>query len=192
MSVLQEMEQSINEYQNIIRTARIQNGMTISELAEKSGVPASTVSKICAGNQSAPNLYNSAALCKTLGLSIDEIFGLKAPDGSQADLQERNHKLELENACLTATNDAQKAQIKSAHSICYVLVFFCALLAMSLVVYLVIDLQITDAGIIRSGELSGTAWAFVGLIVASIIAAGATISRIIKKESAHDKKGSNK
>ena len=43
---------------------------------------------------------------------------------------------------MLATNGAQRAQIKSTHTICYVLLFISAMLAVSLVAYLVIDAQI--------------------------------------------------
>ena len=66
------------------------------------------------------------------------------------------------------------------------LVFFCIMLTLSLIVYLMIDSQITNAGIIRGGRLSGAAWAFIGLIVASVVAAGITILRIISKENQHE------
>ena len=49
-----------------------------------------------------------------------------------------------------------------------------------------IDSQITDAGIIRGGRLSGAAWAFISLIAASVVAAGITILRIIRKENQHE------
>ena len=160
--------------------------MTISALSERSGVPYSNVSRVNSGVQANPLLYNEAAIADTLGLSLDALFGLAQPADSPIELQERNHQLELENAKLVTTNEAQKAQIRSTHTICYVLVFFCIMLTLSLIVYLMIDSQITNAGIIRGGRLSGAAWAFICLIVASVVAAGITILRIIRKENQHE------
>ena len=160
--------------------------MTISALSERSGVPYSNVSRVNSGVQANPLLYNEAAIADTLGLSLDALCGLEQPAGSPSELQERNHKLELENAKLVTTNEAQKAQIRSTHTICYVLVFFCIMLTLSLIVYLMIDAQITNAGIIRGGRLSSAAWVFIGLIVASVVAAGITILRIIRNENQHE------
>ena len=182
MSAIQELEPYISAYQGRFRKAKDASGMTLEELAERSGVSDSAVKRLYAGTQSDPKLYYSAALCKTLGLSLDEMFGLEQPTDSPSELQERNHKLELENVRLTAANEAQRAQIRSTHAICYLLAFFCAVLAFSLIVYLVIDSQITDAGIIRGGQLSLLAWLFIALIVLSILAAGFTILRIVRKE----------
>lgn len=173
-------------YSEKVKRRRNEVGMTISALSDKSGVPYSNVSRVNSGVQANPLLYNEAAIADTLGLSLDDLCGLDHAAGSQSELQERNYTLEIDNAKLTATTKAQAAQIRSIHAVCYVLVFFCLVLAMSLVVYLVIDSQVTDAGIIRGGKLSIMAWALIGLIVAAVIAVGVTISHIIRKESRNE------
>ena len=188
MSAIQELEPYISAYQGKMRRAKDASGMTLEELAERSGVSNSAVNRLYAGTQADPKLFYSAALCKTLGLSLDEMFGLEQPTDSPSELQTRNHKLELENVRLTAANEMQRAQIKSTHAICYLLAFFCAVLSLSLIVYLVIDSQITDAGIIRGGQLSLLAWVLIALIVASIIAAGIAILRVVRKENKGDGK----
>lgn len=186
MSAIQELEPYIAAYQGRIRQAKDDSKMTLEELATRSGVPVSAVRRLYAGTQTDPRLYNSAALCKTFGLSLDQMFGLNQPKGSPNDLIARNHQLEVENARLVATNEANNAQIKSVHSLCYLLVFICAMLMMSLISYLVLDSQIAYAGIISGGELSVAAWILVGLIIASVIASGITIFRIIRKERHHE------
>lgn len=188
MSAIQELEPYISAYQGRFRKAKDDSNLTLEQLAERSGVSYSAVSRLYSGSQSDPRLYNSAALCKVLGLSLDEMFGLEQPEGSPSELQERNHKLELENVRLTAANEMQRSQIRSTHAICYVMVFFCFLLSLSLVVYLVIDSQITDAGIIRGGQLSVLAWIFIAMIAVSILVAGFTILRIVRKERRESEK----
>lgn len=182
MSAIQDLEPYISAYQGRFRKAKDASRMTLEELADQSGVSYSAVSRLYAGSQSDPRLYNSAALCKVLGLSLDELFGLTKPAGSPEELKEQNRKLELENARLTAANMAHRAQIRSTHAICYLLSFFCTVLAVSLIIYLVIDSQISDAGIIRGGKLSLAAWVFVGLIVGAVFVAGFAIVRIIRRE----------
>lgn len=187
MSAIQELAPYFSTYQRNIKRAKEDQHYTIDRLVEESGVSRSAVTKLCAGTQQDPKLYNSAALCLVLGLSLDELCGLKPPTDSPSEQQERNHRLELENVRAAAANEMQRAQIKATHAICYLLVFFCAILAFSLIVYLVIDSQITDAGIIRGGRLSVMAWIFIALIVASILAVGFTILRIVKKENSNEK-----
>lgn len=186
LTSMEKLAPFFEAYSEKVKRRRNEVGMTISALSERSGVPYSNVSRVNSGVQANPLLYNEAAIADTLGLSLDALFGLAQPAGSPSELQERNHQLELENAKLVTTNEAQKAQIRSTHTICYVLVFFCIMLTLSLIVYLMIDSQITNAGIIRGGRLSGAAWVFIGLIVASVVAAGITILRIIRKENQHE------
>lgn len=186
MTSMEKLAPYFEAYSEKVKRRRNEVGMTISALSDKSGVPYSNVSRVNSGVQANPLLYNEAAIADTLGLSLDDLCGLDHAAGSQSELQERNYMLEIDNAKLTATTKAQAAQIRSIHAVCYVLVFFCLVLAMSLVVYLVIDSQVTDAGIIRGGKLSIMAWAFIGLIVAAVIAVGVTISHIIRKESRNE------
>lgn len=186
MTSMEKLAPFFEAYSEKVKRRRNEVGMTISALSERSGVPYSNVSRVNSGVQANPLLYNEAAIADTLGLSLDDLCGLDHAAGSQSELQERNYALEIDNAKLTATTKAQAAQIRSIHAVCYVLVFFCLVLAMSLVIYLVIDSQVTDAGIIRGGKLSIIAWAFIGLIVAAVIAVGVTISHIIRKENQHE------
>lgn len=186
MTSMEKLAPYFEAYSEKVKRRRNEVGMTISALSDKSGVPYSNVSRVNSGVQANPLLYNEAAIADTLGLSLDDLCGLDHAAGSQSELQERNYTLEIDNAKLTATTKAQTAQIRSIHAVCYVLVFFCLVLAMSLVVYLVIDSQVTDAGIIRGGKLSIMAWAFIGLIVSAVIAVGVTISHIIRKESRNE------
>lgn len=186
MSAIQELAPFIDAYQGRIRKAKDTSGMTLDELIERSGVAESAVRRLYTGTQSDPKLYYSAAICKTLGLSLDELFGLEQPTGSSGDLQARNHTLEIENARLVAANESQRAQIKSTHTICYVLTFFCVLLSVSLVAYLLIDSQIKNAGLIQGGTLSVLAWAFIALISAAVISGGIAILRVIRKENRNE------
>lgn len=82
MSAIQDLAPFIGAYQGKIRRAKDASGMTLEELSNESGVSFSAVSRLYAGTQADPRLYNSAALCKTLGLSLDELFGLENRVGS--------------------------------------------------------------------------------------------------------------
>lgn len=194
MTMKEDLNLQIETLRERIREQKKRSGMTIDQVAEAAGVSKSVAIKFLSNSKLDPRLHDSVAFCKFFGVSLDESFGLETPQepaGVPQDILERSHRLEVENARLSATNAAQRSQIRSAHSICYMLVFFCILLALSLVVYLVIDSQITDAGIIRGGKLSAAAWLFIGLIVASIIAAGAAILRIVRREDKEEPPCSN-
>lgn len=141
----------------------------------------SAVSRLYAGTQADPRLYNSAALCKTLGLSLDELFGLENRVGSPEKLTKQIHHVELENAKLEAATALQSAQIRSTHTMCYILALFCLLLSFTLIACLVTDAQIRNAGLIRDGDLTVTAWACIALIVGSVLASAITFYAIRKE-----------
>ena len=186
MTSMEKLQPFFDAYSQKIRQRRNDLGMTAKTLSEKSGVPYSNICRVDSGTQANPLLYNAAATDDTLGLSLDELCGLPRPVADSGKLKERNNELEIENARLLATNGAQRAQIKSTHTICYVLLFISAMLAVSLVAYLVIDAQIKKAGLIQGGTLSALAWAFIALIAASVIFGGIVILRIIRRENRED------
>lgn len=169
-----------------IREEKKKSGLTIDQLAEGSGVSKSIIIRLTSNGKAELKLNDCVALCRFFGLSIDEMYGLRAPAPAVETSQEvldRNRYLEIENAQLRASNGVLRAQIRSVHSICYVLLFVSALLTMSLVAYLVIDAQIKNAGLIQGGTLSELAWAFIALIAAAVISGGIAILRIVRREN---------
>ena len=181
MSAIQELAPYISAYQGNIKRAKEDQHYTIDRLVEESGVSRSAVTKLCAGTQQDPKLYNSAALCRVLGLSLDDLFGLVQPAESPEELTEQIHHVELKNAKLEATTAAQSAQIRSTHTMCYVLALFCMLLSFSLIACLVTDAQSRNTGFIRGGDLSVAAWVCIALIAGSALASAITFY-VIRKE----------
>ena len=169
-----------------IREEKKKSGLTIDQVAEDAGVSKTAVIKLLSSGKVELKLNDCIALCRFFGLSIDEMYGLRAPAPAAEiprELLDRNRDLEIENARLRASNEVLRAQIRSVHSICYVLLFVSAALAMSLVAYLVIDAQIKNAGLIQGGSLSALAWAFIALIAAAVISGGIAILRIVRREN---------
>lgn len=202
MSSLQELSPYFSTYVEKIRTARIQNGMTISDLAEKSGVPLSTVSKICSGSQSSPNLYNIIALFKALGLSADQVFSLSDDSNSESALADKIQKLEAANreyeteiSKLKAEKSTEQAEpltpdeIISNHerSVARLTTFFTliissATMAIMLLVYFVCNIKNPDIFLIIKGRHSILLSSFVWLIVVlSTVSALDSIWKIIFK-----------
>lgn len=89
MSAIQELAPYLSAYQRNIKRAKEAQHYTIDRLVEESGVSRSAVTKLCAGTQQDPKLYNSAALCRVLGLSLDELCGLVKPAESPEELTEQ-------------------------------------------------------------------------------------------------------
>ena len=187
MSAIQDLSVFIDAFPSRIRKAKDDSGMTVEELAEQSGASFSAVSRLYSGNQANPQLYNAAAMCKVLGLSLDELFGLQQPAESPSGLQEQNHKLEVEGARLAAANEVLRSQIKAAHKICYILLGLIPFLVIALIAYLVVDSRIKSYGLIQNGTLSFYAWIVIALIAISIISALFAILYISRHERKEDR-----
>ena len=56
-----------------INTIRKSKGITIEELSDKSGVPISTLKKICAGITTNPNIETVKAIVKALECKLDDL-----------------------------------------------------------------------------------------------------------------------
>lgn len=69
----------------IINKKRKEKNMTTAELAEKSGVPISTIKKICAGITTNPTLDTVKAIAKTLGCKLDDFDDAKKESPSATD-----------------------------------------------------------------------------------------------------------
>lgn len=177
-----------------IREAKKKSGLTIDQLAEDSGVPKTAVIKLLSNGKVELKMNDCVALCRFFDLSIDEAFGLRAlapAEDTPQEVLDRNRDLAIENAQLHTANEMLRAQIRSVHSICYVLLFISALLAMSLVAYLIIDAQIKNAGLIQGGSLSVLAWVFIALIAATVIFGGIAILRIVRRENSEARSRGN-
>lgn len=189
MNAYQELAPRFDAYRETIKAAKAKKGYSLSALAEESGVAYSAVSRLCDGTQSEPKLFNAVALCKVLGISIDDTFGLRAPtEGDAEQLREQIHRLELENAelrgengKLEVTNQMLKKEIAARKPLIYILLSLCAVLACGLGIYLVIDANIRDAGLIQFGSFSPGAWGFVAVIVAALVSVIVATLRINKR-----------
>ena len=104
MTAYHKLYPKFESYPEAVRQAKRLKGLTIDALVESAGVSYSSVSRLCDGTQLDPKLYNSVALCKVLGLSMDEIFGLSASEASAEELQAKLHAAELGNAHLAEEN----------------------------------------------------------------------------------------
>ena len=139
MTAYQELYPKFESYPEAVRQAKRLKGLTIDALVESAGVSYSSVSRLCDGTQLDPKLFNSVALCKVLGLSMDEIFGLSASEASAEELQAKLHAAELGNAHLAEgnkrlheVNRLRAEQLAARAPVIYILLFACAVLRLDL------------------------------------------------------------
>lgn len=181
MSAIQELAPYIEDYPHRVRAAKEEKHYTISDIIERSGVSASAVNKLLAGTQMEPKLYNSAALCKVLGLSLDELFGLTAPEGSARQAREEMHQLQMENVRLEAENRMGAERVDAQRPVILALLILCTALCAALAGYIAIDAQISNAGMIRGGDPTVVAWSIIVLLVLAVAVIAWAMVRAIRQ-----------
>lgn len=188
MSAIQDLSECIAAYPARVKEAKTARQMTNETLIELSGVSSSAVNKLLAGAQLEPKLYNAAAICKVLGLSLDALFDLAPPSDSDAALLARVH--EAESAAVAAQSESAALREAFADTRAYArhqarssvaLAALCAVLAAVVLAYMLLDHSILNAGLIRNGDLTPLAWVLVALLVASFFVAGRTMLGAGKK-----------
>lgn len=178
MSAIQELQPYCDAFQRRIREAKDSKGYTLQRLIDESGVPKSAVNNISAGKQVNPLLYNAAALCKVLGLSLDELFGLEKPVDSPEGQLQRIHELEIDNTRLTAVDEQKDKRIETARIIVGALAAVSTLLLLTVIGYMIFDAHILIAGLFRSVGVSVFA-VFLALLVLAALAAVVTALRFL-------------
>lgn len=188
MSAIQELQPYCDAFQGRIREAKDSKGYTLQRLIDESGVPKSAVNNISAGKQVNPLLYNAAALCKVLDLSLDELFGLEKPVNSPEGQQRRIHELELDNTRLAgdvklsaAVGEQKDKRIEGARAIVGVLTIISALLLMAVIGYMIFDAHILNAGLFRSAGISVFFVFLVLLVIATAAAIFCAVKYLFKK-----------
>lgn len=183
MPAYQELLKHFDEFPEKLKAAKNAKKLTNAELAELSGVPAPTVNKQLAGALQDPKLYNTVAMCKVTGLSLDRAFGLLPEEGTPEALLEKVHEMELDEAHkdaeiirLRTVEKFQLEQLRTRKVSMLIMLCLCAILTIALVAYIIIDSGIPNAGLIRFGDPTAAAWIFIGLVIvaAAVIVWGIT------------------
>lgn len=190
MPALQEQLKYAEEYPQKVKEAKMAKRITNQELADLSGVSPSAVNKLLAGSQVDPRLFNSAALCQVLDLSLDELFGLK-PEQTEGTLRARVRELELENARLSALVESSAGQARMNRAAAFSLVALCSLLTIALIVYLAVDSTIHDAGLIRFGNPTFAGWVLIALVVISVLVTVTLVVRVSLKGKVKQREDTN-
>lgn len=188
----QELKPYIDAYPWKIKKARMAKGLTQRELADRAGVPLSSVQKLSVNNQDA--LFNCAAICRVLDVSMDELFGLRSP-ADVTELTSQIHSLELDNARkdgeiskLNAVSggveqhhDDLETRIKSLRFLVLALAGFCTLLVMVVIGYMIFDAHILTAGLFHSVGMSVFAVLLALLLLAAVAVIIAALRHLYKK-----------
>lgn len=185
---------------------------TNQSVADSTGVSISTVAKFFSGGLSNPGVFGVSAICIDLGLSLDDLMGIaQAPPGEEqtTDIDrlqvELSHKDELLQAKDTEIGlllersqlmdrgiqerDRHIKEIRRAWKpIIYGLCGLCIMLASVMMVYIVLDAQHPDVGLIRGiGNTSIVVWVGISAVIMfALLLAHIAISRWYRKTKKDD------
>lgn len=161
--------------QELCREAKDAQRVTLQTLSDSSGVPLSSVNNFFASASKAPSVYNAGNICASLGVSMDEYFGIRpaAVPEELKELTERVHEAEMEVVRLRGLVEKQDAilRIQKKNGVVIAAISLVAIAAL-LIRYLVFDHSVPTAGLIIGGEATLGAWLLVGGVFAVAIILG--------------------
>lgn len=181
---------NLDEVVRQLREAKDRAGETNRSIAEKSGVPLSSVAKFFSGASQNPSFVMISAFAEALGLSLDALAGLPAAEEPppEPEVQHRLEAAERELAYTKLYASRLEAGLAERKPVIYGLAGLSIFLALAFVAYIVIDINDPDHGLIRAG--SGVSPLLYLLILGITSALLATAHFVVKhknkqKEAAH-------
>lgn len=194
MTAFQRLKPYFDSYNSKITAARNAQQLSIVDLAEQAGVSYSSIATQSAGRADNPKIFEQAAAAYVLGLSLDELCGLRPP-ADVTELTSQIHSLELDNVRkdgeigrLNAVADGDKrhaedvaARIRSLRSLVLALAGFCTLLVVVVIGYMIFDAHILTAGLFQSAGLSAFAVLLTLLLLAAVAAIAVALRHLYKK-----------
>ena len=133
--------------QELCRLRKEELKLTYHDISDASGVPLSTVQNFFSKLSKAPSIYTVAPICKVLGISLDEIFGISEHlTPTEETLQARNDELERHVDAKADTIEIMRRGVRIRNGVIFIL-FIAVVLLAAWCVY--IDLHCTDYGFWR-------------------------------------------
>lgn len=210
-TIIQQLQPYCDDLHLKMKAEKNAQSKTNQDIVDTTGLPFSTVSKFFAGLLSNPGVFGVSAICIDLGMSLDELMGIEAPPGADmtADIDRLQMELDHKDALLHKTEEEvellkERSRMmdrglqqeekhiietrKTWKPIIYGLCGLCIILASVLMVYIVLDAQRPDVGLIQGIEnTSIVVW--VGLsavIMTALLLMHTVVSRWYRKAKKDD------
>lgn len=186
--IIAKIQPQCDEFCQKVKEAKKAQGKTNQEIADATGIPISNISKFFSGNLSNPCIYNAAAVCIYLGMSIDEAFGLKQSEDDYsarriAELEAEVHDLKIHLDYALKDNMNINEALKSRKMIIASLLGICIVMISAFGFGVIYDSTLTDVGFIQGNNVAPVS---IVCITAIVIAIAVTVSiiggYIFKKE----------
>lgn len=121
--------------------------LTHQDIADKAGLPLQTVKNFFSRASKSPSVYTVAAICKVLGISLDESFGISEHlTPTEETLQARNDELERHVDAKADTIEIMRRGVRIRNVVILILFIMVVVLAAWC---LYIDLHCADYGFWR-------------------------------------------
>jgi transcriptional regulator with XRE-family HTH domain len=121
--------------------------LTHQDIADKAGLPLQTVKNFFSRASKSPSVYTVAAICKVLGISIDEAFGItERLTPAEETLQARNDELERHVDAKSDTIEIMRRGVRIRNGVIAIMFVIIALLTVWCVY---IDFHCIDYGFWR-------------------------------------------
>lgn len=135
------------QLQELCKTRKAALRLTHEEIAKQSGIPAQTIKNFFSKNSKAPSIYTVAPICKVLGISLDEFFGITEHlTPTEETLQARNDELERHVDAKADTIEIMRRGVRIRNGVIAIM-FIIIVLLVAWCVY--IDLHCVDYGFWR-------------------------------------------
>lgn len=136
------------DIQELCRIRKEELKLTYQDISDASGVPLSTVQNFFSKLSKAPSIYTVAPICKVLGISLDEVFGVSEHlTPTEETLQARNDELERHVDAKADTIEIMRRGVRIRNGVILFLFIAVVLLAAW---GLYIDLHCVDYGFWRA------------------------------------------
>lgn len=154
----------LEQIQDVCRERRKALGMSSQELAERSGIPLSTVNNFFAAASKLPSAATAGAICAILGVSMDAVYGIKEPPDAaltrQLEREREEYAQQLahereKNALLLDTIDAQQRTIsnlqRSVRNLRSIIFALLVILTLVFIYGITLDILNPGMGLFRGG-----------------------------------------
>lgn len=188
-TIIQQIQPQCDALHLNMKREKDLQGKTNRGMADTTGVPLSTTAKFFSGALTNPSVFMVAAMSIDLGMSLDELMGIKV-DTQSSDAETIR---ELERKLERAEHDLKQSEvlnryfadgIKERKTLLYGMTVLCSVLVLSLMTYFVMDVSNLNFGFVTT---EGISFFGVVLLVVMLAAAGFVIYSVAKKKKKNDK-----
>lgn len=172
---------------DICKEAKEKQGMTSQDIADRTNIPVSTINNYFSVASKAPSVYNAGAICAVLGVSMDKYFRITHAETNEEQIErmQRQHSTELRAARLEGSMESMQRRIRAQQTLIIILSVVLSIVLLLLALYVILDYQAPDIGLIQGGSSSVVAWVMILLLAVGVGVIAASLLNALRYSKAH-------